>query len=147
MAARRPARITDSSGTPGGRSWLIFPAGKGAKRSRNHDPNFSYGPSCGRRSDARSDLDDDPRRPEPRGRVVPLTPRAIGRRLTAAAEDAGIERRVTAHSGRLGLASKLSHRGASTTAVRLADHWRTARMVAHDSAGATAAHGAVAHYL
>ena len=54
--------------------------------------------------------------------MVPITPRAIGRRLTAA-EAAGIERRVTAHSGRVGLAFKLSRWGTSTTAVMLAGHW------------------------
>ena len=85
--------------------------------------------------------------PEPSDRVVPLTPRAIGRRFTAAARAAGITRRVTAHSGRVGLASELTSRGASTTAVMLAGNWRTARMVAYYSAGASAAQGAVARYL
>ena len=85
--------------------------------------------------------------PETSDRVVPLTPRAIARRFTAAAEAAGIDRRITAHSGRIGLASELTRRGASTTDVMLAGNWRTARMVAHYSAGATAEHGAVARYL
>ena len=44
----------------------------------------------------------------------------IGLRFTAAAGAAGIERRVTAHSGRVGLASELTTRGASTTDVMLA---------------------------
>ena len=60
---------------------------------------------------------------------------------------AGIEARVTAHSGRVGLASELTARGASTTEVMLAGNWRTSRMVAHYSAGATAERGAVAKYL
>ena len=60
---------------------------------------------------------------------------------------AGIEARLTAHSGRVGLASELTARGASTTEVMLAGNWRTARMVAHYSAGATAERGAVAKYL
>ena len=38
-------------------------------------------------------------------------------------------------------------RGASTTEVMLAGNWKTARMVAHYSAGATAERGAVARYL
>ena len=38
-------------------------------------------------------------------------------------------------------------RGASATEVMLAGNWRTARMVAHYSAGATAERGAVAKYL
>ena len=71
----------------------------------------------------------------------------IQRRFTAAAHAAGIEARLTAHSGRVGLASELTARGASTTEVMLAGNWRTARMVAHYSAGATAERGAVAKYL
>ena len=85
--------------------------------------------------------------PAPEGRVVPLSPKMIGLRFTAAAEAAGIERRVTAHSGRVGLASELTSRGASTTDVMLAGNWKTSRMVAHYSAGATAERGAVARYL
>ena len=72
---------------------------------------------------------------------------AIGLRFTAAAQAAGVESRVTAHSGRIGLASELTSRGASTTDVMLAGSWKTSRMVAHYSAGATAERGAVARYL
>ena len=46
--------------------------------------------------------------PEPAGRVVPLAAQMVGLRFTAAARAAGLERRVTAHSGRVGLASELS---------------------------------------
>ena len=74
--------------------------------------------------------------PEPGDRVVPLSAQMIGLRFTAAA--AGIERRVTAHSGRVGLASELTSSGASTTDVML---------VAHYAAAATAERGAVARYL
>ena len=80
----------------------------------------------------------------PTDRVVGLSPLQIQRRFTAAAR---IEARVTAHSGRVGLASELTARGASTTEVMLAGNWKTARMVAHYSAGATAERGAVARYL
>ena len=59
----------------------------------------------------------------------------------------GLERRVTAHSGRVGLASELTSRGASTTDVMLAGNWKTSRLVTHYSAGATAERGAVARYL
>ncbi len=83
----------------------------------------------------------------PAGRVVPLSPQAVGLRFTAAARAARLERRVTAHSGRVGLASELTSRGASTTAVMLAGNWKSSRMVAHYSAGATAERGAVARYL
>ena len=72
---------------------------------------------------------------------------SIARRLTAAAQAAGIAGRITGHSGRVGLASELTMRGASTTETMLAGGWKTARMVAHYSAGATAEHGAVAKYL
>ena len=85
--------------------------------------------------------------PEPGDRVVPLSAQMIGLRFTAAALVAGVESRVTAHSGRVGLASELTSRGASTTDVMLAGNWRTSRMVAHYSAGATAERGAVARYL
>ena len=57
--------------------------------------------------------------PEPADRVVPLSAQMIGLRFTAAAQTAGVERRVTAHSGRVGLASELTSRGASTTDVIL----------------------------
>ena len=79
----------------------------------------------------------------PTDRVIGLSSLQIQRRFTAA----GIEARLTAHSGRVGLASELTARGASTTEVMLAGNWKTARMVAHYSAGATAERGAVAKYL
>ena len=85
--------------------------------------------------------------PEPGDRVMPLSAQMIGLRFTAAALAAGVESRVTAHSGRVGLASQLTSRGASTTDVMLAGNWKTSRMVAHYSAGATAERGAVARYL
>ena len=66
---------------------------------------------------------------------------------TAAAKSAGIKGRITGHSGRVGLASELTARGASTTETMLAGGWKTARMVAHYSAVATAEQGAVAKYL
>ena len=84
--------------------------------------------------------------PAPADRVVALSPKMVGLRFQAAARAAGVER-VTAHSGRVGLASELTSRGASTTDVMLAGNWKTSRMVAHYSAGATAERGAVARYL
>ena len=83
----------------------------------------------------------------PTDRVIGLSPLQIQRRFTAAARAAGIEARLTAHSGRVGLASELTARGASTTEVMLAGNWKTSRMVAHYSAGATAERGAIAKYL
>ena len=67
--------------------------------------------------------------------------------LQAAAVAAGVEHRLTGHSGRVGLASELTARGASTADVMLAGGWKTARMVAHYAAGATAERGAVARFL
>ena len=72
---------------------------------------------------------------------------SVGRRITAAAQAAGIAGRITGHSGRVGLASELTARGASTTETMIAGGWQTARMVAHYSAGAAAEQGAVAKYL
>ena len=62
--------------------------------------------------------------------VFTLSGQQISRRFTAAAKAAGIPGRVTAHSGRVGLASELTRRGASVTETMLAGGWTTARMVA-----------------
>ena len=79
--------------------------------------------------------------------VLGLSPQQIGRRFSACAKAAGLDGRYTAHSGRVGLASELTRRGAPTAAVQLAGGWRSARMVTHYSSGATAERGAVAKYL
>ena len=63
--------------------------------------------------------------PEPGDRVVPLSAQMIGLRFTAAAQAAGVESRVTAHSGRVGLASELTSRGC-------VDHRRYARWKLED---------------
>ena len=80
-------------------------------------------------------------------RIIPLTGQQVARRLEAAGRAAGVARRLTGHSGRVGLASELTARGASTADVMLAGGWRTARMVAHYSAGAAAERGAVMRFL
>ena len=49
--------------------------------------------------------------------------------------------------GRVGLASELTARGASTTETILAGGWKTARMVAHYSAAATVEQGAGTKYV
>ena len=70
-------------------------------------------------------------------------PRRRGRGVES--EEVALERgRVDAV---IGLASELTSRGASTTDVMLAGNWKTSRMVAHYSAGATAERSAVARYL
>ena len=71
--------------------------------------------------------------------LLGIGPDQIANRVKALAKAAGTEGRITAHSGRIGLASELTRRGASTTETMLAGGWKTARMVAHYSAGATAA--------
>ena len=64
--------------------------------------------------------------PDPGDRVVPLSPQMIGLRFTSAAQAAGVDGPVTAHSRRVGLASELTSRGASTTDVMLAGNWKLA---------------------
>ena len=76
-----------------------------------------------------------------------LNGQSIARRIASAAKAAGIEKRISGHSGRVGLASELTARGASTTETMLAGGWKTHRMVAHYSAGVAAEQGAVSKYL
>ena len=76
-----------------------------------------------------------------------LTGASLSRRLGAAAEAAGVAKRITAHSGPIGLAVELTRRGASTHHVMHAGHWKSAAMVAHYSAAARAESGAVALYM
>ena len=76
-----------------------------------------------------------------------LTGASLSRRLGDDAMAAGIEKRITAHSGRVGLAVELTRRGASTHDVMHAGHWKSAAMVAHYSAAARAEKGAVARYM
>ena len=76
-----------------------------------------------------------------------LTGATLAKRLAAAAASAGIEGRITGHSGRVGLAAELTARGAPMQAVMLAGNWKSPAMVAHYSAAASAERGAVARYL
>ena len=76
-----------------------------------------------------------------------LTGATLAKRLAAAAAHAGIEGRITGHSGRVGLAAELTARGAPMQAVMLAGNWKSPAMVAHYSAAASAERGAVAKYL
>ena len=72
---------------------------------------------------------------------------SIARRLTAAARAAGIDGRITGHSGRVGLAVELTRRGAPEQATAKAGGWKSSRMVAHYAAAVAAEQGAVATYL
>ena len=87
------------------------------------------------------------RNPADTDRVVPFSPQVIGRRIEAAGKAAGVAVRLTSHSGRVGLASELTARGASTADVMLAGGWKSSEMVSHYAAGATAENGAVKRYL
>ena len=78
--------------------------------------------------------------------VFGCCPETINNRFKRAARKAGISG-VSAHSGRVGLASELTSRGASTTEIMLAGAWKSSRMVAHYSAGARAQRGAVKKYF
>ena len=114
----------------------MSPGGRGQRRAVRERWCRARPPDAARRH--------EPGAERPRRAVVGADDRV---RFTAAALVAGVESRVTAHSGRVGLASELTSRGASTTDVMLAGNWKTSRMVAHYSAGATAERGAVARYL
>ena len=72
---------------------------------------------------------------------------SIARRLTAAARVAGVDGRITGHSGRVGLAVELTRRGAPEQATAKAGGWKSSRMVAHYAAAVAAEQGAVATYL
>ena len=76
--------------------------------------------------------------------VLGLTAWSVNRRFRRAARSSGVEGRVSAHSGRVGLASELVRRRQSTVGVMAAGGWRTARMVQRYSAGVSAESGAVA---
>ena len=82
---------------------------------------------------------------DPAASVFGLSGQSIGRRFSAAAKRAGY--RATAHSARVTYASELTRLGASTTEVMRAGAWKTARMVAHYSAGVAAEDNATAKYL
>ena len=87
-------------------------------------------------------------RPEPTAQVLGgLNGQSIARRLAAAARAAGVDGRMTGHSGRVGLAVELTRRGAPEQATAKADGWKSSRMVAHYSAAVAAEQGAVAKYL
>ena len=83
----------------------------------------------------------------PDAALLPYCGRTVARRIRAAGLAAGITKRLTGHSGRVGLASELTARGASTAEVMLAGGWKTESMVARYSAGAKVQRGAVARLL
>ena len=84
--------------------------------------------------------------PAATGRVIPLSPSQVNRRLQALAASAGLAG-VSSHSGRRGLASELIRRGASTAAVQQAGGWRDPQMVARYASAVRVETGAVARYF
>ena len=81
--------------------------------------------------------------PSPAGRVVPLSPAQINRRIQRLADLAGLDG-VSSHSGRRGLAAELVRRGESTTAVEQAGGWQSPHMVARYASAIAVEDGAVA---
>ncbi len=77
------------------------------------------------------------------GRVVPLSPAQINRRIQRLADLAGFDG-VSSHSGRCGLAAELVRRGESTTAVQQAGGWQSPHMVARYASVIAVEDGAVA---
>ena len=71
-------------------------------------------------------------------------PRCSG---ASTARAAGVDGRITGHSGRVGLAVELTRRGAPEQATAKAGGWKSSRMVAHYAAAVAAEQGAVATYL
>ena len=76
--------------------------------------------------------------------MIGLTGRAISNRISRAAESAGIGRRLTAHSGRIGLACAMVEAGYLVAAIQLAGGWKSTVMIAHYAGPLSAESGAVA---
>ena len=128
-------------GTAEGTCLVRVRAGKTNQDGRRADVRLLKGSCAGAVESLR------PRHAAGSARVIGLDPRTIGRRLTAAARFAGLEGTFTGHSGRIGLASELTARGASLQEVMLAGGWASSAMVARYSAGATVENGAVMKYF
>ena len=78
------------------------------------------------------------------GRVFPLHPRTIGRRIQAAAKRAGLEGRYRGHSPRVGMALDLAENGASLVEMQHAGRWKSPVMPAHYTRSQQAKRSAVA---
>ena len=78
-------------------------------------------------------------------RFRPLSESQICRRLAATAFAAGLGRGYSGHSGRVGLARRMTARGAPIDATMRQGRWRSPAMVARYTRGETA--GAVAQWL
>ena len=65
----------------------------------------------------------------PQARVFPLSDRQIGRRIQSAAAAAGLGAGYSGHSGRVGLAVRMTRAGAPAAAVLRQSRWSTVRML------------------
>ena len=84
--------------------------------------------------------------PKEEDSVLNLSAQSINRRIKDLCSLAGLKG-YTSHSGRIGLASELTRRGASVQEVMKAGGWKTEKMVAHYSSSVEAEKGAVVKYL
>ena len=78
---------------------------------------------------------------------VSCKPYRVGERPSYLSPAAGLERRETAPLRTCRFGKRVHQPRRVDTDVMLAGNWKTSRMVAHYSAGATAERGAVARYL
>ena len=77
---------------------------------------------------------DDPAAP-----VFGVSGRTICRRIAAAAEAAGLGKRFSGHSGRVGMAQRMTRNGAPAAATMRQARWASTRMVARYTRNETAA--------
>ena len=68
--------------------------------------------------------------PDPEARVFGIGDRQISRRIAAAARDAGLGEGFSGHSGRVGMALRMTRNGAPAATVMRQGRWSTTRMVA-----------------
>ena len=83
----------------------------------------------------------------PTERIVPLIGKTINGRFQRMCKNAGLHGKYTSHSGRIGLASELSARGAPITAIAKAGGWKSADIVIHYANKTRKEEGAVVQYL
>ena len=78
--------------------------------------------------------------------VFGMTTRNIGKRVTAAAQAAGLGEGYTGHSGRVGMAQDLVKSGVELPALMTAGRWKSSKMPARYTERQAADRGAVARY-
>ncbi len=78
--------------------------------------------------------------------VFGMTTRNIGKRVTAAAQAAGLGEGYTGHSGRVGMAQDLVKSGVELPALMTAGRWKGSKMTAWCTRGSGSGRSAVARY-